>query len=176
MTSGYGRAIRLVANQAPDVLAECLEFVVGPRRVVARSAEWYVDDGLQAAGVRRHHRDAIREEYRLVDRVRDEYDRAALRRWTILPPDAKQLFLQDDPRLRVEGRKRLIHQQHVGFVGDEPREGDALPHAPRQLVRILDLGTRESDEIDRAVHAPRARGGIESGAGRPVPQAEFDVP
>ena len=35
MTSGYGRAIRLVANQAPDVLAKCLEFVVGPRRVVA---------------------------------------------------------------------------------------------------------------------------------------------
>src|SRR6478752_7238879 len=142
MTSGYGCAIRFVADQAPDVLAQRLELVVGARRIVARPVEWYVDDGLQAVRIRSHHGDAIREKHGLVDRVPYEYDRASSRRWTILSPDAQQLLLQHDPGLRVERRKRLVHQQHVGFVRDQPRKRDTLPHAARQLMRIFVLGAR----------------------------------
>ena len=50
-----------------------------------------------------------------------------------------ELFLQRHPRLRVDGGERLVHQHHFGRVGERARDGDALLHAARQLVRILVL-------------------------------------
>ncbi len=76
---------------------------------------------------------------------------------TVLSPDAQQLVLQDDARLRVERGERLVHQQDLGLVRHEPRERDALPHAAGKLVRILALGARQADEVDRTAARARAR-------------------
>ena len=113
-------------------------------RVAARPRQRTSSTRLQPPGVRRHHRDAVGEEHRLVDRVGDEDDGAALASRAVLAPDAQQLVLQDEARLRVERGERLVHQQHLGLVGHQPRERDALPHAARQLVRILALGARRA--------------------------------
>ena len=50
-----------------------------------------------------------------------------------------ELFLQHHPRLRVDRGERLVHQHDFGRVGERARDGDALLHAARQLVRILVL-------------------------------------
>ena len=110
---------------------------------------------LRRPGCARHHRDAVGQEHRLVDRVRDEDDGAPLGRGTVLAPDAQELVLQDQARLRVERGERLVHQQHLGLVGHQSRERDALAHAARELMRILLLGACEADEIDVVTHALR---------------------
>ncbi len=38
---------------------------------------------------------------------------------------------------RVEGAERLVHQQHVGILGERAGERDALPHAAGELMRPL---------------------------------------
>jgi hypothetical protein len=45
--------------------------------------------------------------------------------------------LQLFARLGVQGRERLVHQQHAGLVGQAARDVDALLHAAGQLVRIV---------------------------------------
>src|SRR5690348_15031141 len=96
-----GRAIRLVANEAPDVLTQSLELRIGARRVVAWPRQRDIDQSLEAAWMRGHHGHAVGEEHRLVDGVRDEHDGAPLRSAAVLAPDAQQLVLQDQARLRV---------------------------------------------------------------------------
>ena len=125
--------------------------------------------------MRRHHCDSVRKEHRLIDGMCDEHDRAPVGRGTILSPNAQQLLLQDDARLRVERGKRLVHQQHIGLVRDQARERDALPHAARKLMRILVLRPRQADQLDGAAHTPFPRRGVETIAGGSVSQPEFNV-
>ena len=66
----------------------------------------------------------------------------------LLLPDAGQLLLQGHARLRIDAGERLVHQQHVGLVGERPHHADALLHAARQLVgiavrRLRQLGERQ---------------------------------
>ncbi len=82
---------------------------------VARARQRHIDQRLEPARVRRHHGDAVGEEHRLVDRVRDENDGASLGGRTVLSPDSQQLVLEDDAGLRVERGQRLVHQQHLGL-------------------------------------------------------------
>jgi hypothetical protein len=103
----------------------------------ARTRQRDVDQAFSRPGCVGHHRDAIGEEHRLVDGVGDEDDGTPLRGGLVLAPDAQELVLQDEARLRIERRQRLVHQQHVGLVGDEARERRALAHAARELVRIF---------------------------------------
>ena len=35
----------------------------------------------------------------------------------------------------VEGAERLVHEQHVGVLGEGPGQGDPLAHAAGELVR-----------------------------------------
>ena len=49
----------------------------------------------------------------------------------------RQLALQHHPGLRVDGRERLVEQEHGRVDRERARERHALPHAARQLVRIV---------------------------------------
>src|SRR5206468_6426340 len=89
-----GRAVRLVTDQAPDVLAQRLKLRMGTRCVVARARQWHVDHRLEAPRVRRHHRDPIGGKHGLVDCMRNEHDRSPVVGGTILSPDAQQFLLQ----------------------------------------------------------------------------------
>ena len=50
--------------------------------------------------------------------------------------EAQQILLELAPRLLVDRRERLVHQQHLGVDRERAREPDALAHAARELVRI----------------------------------------
>ena len=100
-----------------------------------------------APRARPHEDDAIGEAHGLADVVRDEDDRLARG-----APDALDLALQDLARLRVERGERLVHQQHGGIGRQRARDGAALAHAARELVRVAVL---EAPEVHRAAAAPR---------------------
>ena len=53
----------------------------------------------------------------------------------LTPRQADELLLHDDAGLRVERAERLVHQQHLGIEHIGARDGDALLHAARKLMR-----------------------------------------
>src|SRR5207244_1444891 len=60
----------------------------------------------------------------------------------------KQLELQNLARLRVDGRERLVHQQHFWLDRESTREAGSLLHAAGELVRVRLLESVEADELD----------------------------
>ena len=64
--------------------------------------------------------------------------------------DAPDLVLKRAARERVEGGKRLVHQQDLGLDGQRARYADTLLHAAGQLRRLLQFGTLEADQFDEA--------------------------
>ena len=82
-----------------------------------------------APGPRRHHHHPLAEEERLLDRVGDEDDGLAE-----LPPEPQNQPLHLLARQRVERPERLVHQDHLGLVGEAARERHPLLHAARELV------------------------------------------
>src|SRR5439155_20281486 len=84
--SSDGRAIRFVTNETPDVLAERLRLRIGARRVVARTRQRHVDHRLEPSGMRRHDGNAVGEKHRLIDRLHDKHDGAALGGRPVLTP------------------------------------------------------------------------------------------
>ncbi len=63
--------------------------------------------------------------------------------------------------LRVDAGERLVHQQHVGIVGERADDADALLHAAGQLVRIAIRGMRRgrpAPDIRRAMRSRSAFG------------------
>src|SRR5262249_27694594 len=106
------------------------------------SWETHRDDLLEArARPRGHHADPIGEEARRRDVVRDEKDGRPR-----LAPDPHQLVLEASPRLRVQGAERLVHEQDLRIVGEDPRDLDTLLHPARQLAGILVLLALQVDE------------------------------
>ena len=83
-----------------------------------------LEDRLHPPRSRRHHHDPIREDQCLVDAVGDEHDGLAA---GFL--DAQQLLLHLLARHRVQRRKWLVHQQHLGVGGQDARQSDTLLHA-----------------------------------------------
>ena len=71
-----------------------------------------------------------------------------------LAPDPLELVVQDVAGHRVERAERLVHEQHVGVLGERARERDALAHAARQLVRPL---VGEAVEVHERAAARRRR-------------------
>ena len=59
-----------------------------------------------------------------------------------LLPDAGQLLLQGHAGLRIDAGEGLVHQQHVGLVGQRAHHADALLHAAGELVGIALGGVR----------------------------------
>jgi hypothetical protein len=156
-TAGSRSAGRRESHELEQALAQRGERRVGvearPGALAAR--ERHVDDRADAPGPRRHHRDAVAQEDRLLDAVRDEDDRERGAR-----RDARELLLQRHARLRVDRGERLVHEHDVGVVRERARDRDALLHAAGQLVRVLVLDAvevRERQEMPRGLVALGAR-------------------
>jgi hypothetical protein len=78
-----------------------------------------------------HDEDAVRQEYRLGNRVRDQDHR-----FSDLLPQPKQLDIELISRQRVERSERLVEQQHLRLPDERLSESGPLAHAAGQLVRI----------------------------------------
>ena len=86
---------------------------------------------LHRARMRRHHQHAVGQIDRLRDVMRDVNDGLAG-----LAPHLGEQPLHVVAGEGVERGERLVHQQHGRIVGERARDGDALLHAARQMVRI----------------------------------------
>src|SRR6266850_1409857 len=128
----FSRALRLAADEVPDVVAvfEALHRLL--HREVARAGK--VDAHLlaDARGAGGEDDDAVAEEYRFLDVVGDEDDGLAR-----ALPELDELFLHGLARLRVEGAEGLVHQQHLGIDRQHARQRHALLHSARQLGGIV---------------------------------------
>ena len=102
------------------------------------------------AGPLGEHEHAVGELRRLLDVVGHEHDRARL-----LAQQPRQLAAHAEAGQVVEGREGLVHEQQVGVAGQGPRQLHALPHAARELVRVVLL---------EAVEARSGRAGSRRGA------------
>ena len=71
----------------------------------------------------------------------------------------EQHLLQLEAGQRVEHAERLVEQQHLGREGEGARDAHPLPHARRQLGRLLVQGVRQADQrqVVRGDLAARSR-------------------
>ncbi len=116
-----------------------------------RSRGWSEFDGKIGAhprGISRQHDDAIRQQHRFFDVVRDDENRA--RRHLLAKPQLEQFVAQVFRREHVECGKGLIHEQDFGLNHQRTREADALFHAARKLLRVSALEAIQSDGIENA--------------------------
>ena len=60
--------------------------------------------------------------------------------------DPVELVVEQVPGHRVQRAERLVHQQHVGFLGQRAGQRHPLPHAAGQLVRPFPA---EADQVHR---------------------------
>src|SRR5262249_32167217 len=125
------RGLHLFFYQFPQGIFQIHEAAVGLDLHVARPRQRHAEFFADRARTVAEDDDAVREQDRLGDHVRDENDGLFC-----LRPDAQQLELHKAPRLRVERGERLVHQENLGLDGERAREVDALLHAAGELVRI----------------------------------------
>ena len=59
-------------------------------------------------------------------------------------PELQQLVFHQLPRLDVERRERLVHEQDLRIEDQHLRERGALAHAARELVRVAVAEAREA--------------------------------
>ena len=109
-----------------------------------------VDDALDATGARRHDDDAVGEQHRLVDRVRDEQHRLVRCEPQRLEVEAHLLARQ-----RVECAERLVHQQQRRVVDQRARNRHALAHSAGELVRITIGEILEPDLLEQPQRTSR---------------------
>ena len=72
-----------------------------------------------------------------------------MRRDPELELDPADLLAQRHAHLRVERGERLVEQQHARLDRERARQGDALLHAARELVRIALARVPEPDELEQ---------------------------
>ena len=85
-----------------------------------------------------HHDEPVAELLGLVHVVRRDHERHALGLQPVEPlPD-------EVARLRVEARRRLVEDQHVGLGDQRPRDREPALHAPREVVRLVVRRARSS--------------------------------
>ena len=93
-----------------------------------------------------HDRDPAADTDRLVEIVGDEH-----RGLGQLGRQRHELLLKLPPDQRVQGGKRLVHQQDLGVRSERPGEADPLLHAVRQFARKAVLVTVQIDEAEAAL-------------------------
>ena len=64
-----------------------------------------------------------------------------------LAPHAEQELLHREPRLRIQGAERLVHEHHARPVDQHTRDADTLLHASAELAGVRALEAGEADEI-----------------------------
>src|SRR6516162_3574794 len=136
---------RFDAHQVPDLVDLVDEALVPKDRRIAL-VELGIDDRLDAAGARGHHRHAVGEIDRLLHVVGHEDH--GLRRAL---PDAEQLGLHEAAGLGIERAERLVHQQDFRVEGERARNRGALAHPAGKLRRIAVLEAGQPDQIDEGL-------------------------
>src|SRR5215510_6711279 len=74
----------------------------------------------------------VAEIHRLLNRMGDE-ENSRLE----IAPESDQQVLHVQPRCRIEGAERLVHQNDLGLQNQGPGDRHALPHAAGKLMRVL---------------------------------------
>ncbi len=141
-----------LGDQAPDAVANATEALAADDVDLAWPREIDRDRLDDPSGPRTHHQHGVGEVDRLGQAVGDEEYRLAG-----LFPDVEQVVPHAGARLLVERRKGLVHQDQTRVLREAARDGDALPHAARQLVRIVVRKFAQAHELEqrRATLAPR---------------------
>src|SRR5207244_3649412 len=98
------------------------------------------------------HDDTIGEIDRLFHAVGDQHDGLSL-----LGPELQQVVLEHTSRLLVDGRERLVHQQHLRAHGERAGQAHALLHPTRELGRIGVLVSGHAYLGEHAAGAPGTR-------------------
>src|SRR3954452_25209465 len=128
-------------QRAEGALAQLDDRAVRP---LPRTRERDLELGDHAARARREQHDAVREQDRLLDVVRDEQHRPRLARQRTCEP-ALELRAGE----RVEGAEGLVEAQHRPAREQRAQEGAALAHAARQGggPRVLEPREPEGGEV-----------------------------
>src|SRR5258708_3158130 len=142
-TTGLLCALRLAANEVPDVLAVLVALDRFFDLEAARAREFDLHLFLDAPRTRGQHDDAVAEVDRLVDVVGDEDDGllGAL-------PEERHFLLHRLARLGVERAEGLVHQEHLGIEGEHARERDALLHAAGELGGVVIAEFAEAGHVE----------------------------
>ena len=156
----------LLAQQRPEPAGQGAERRIGDQRGVALARPAGRHDVDEAAGPCRHHRDAVRQHRRLVQRMRDQHHRCSG-----FAPEPQQFLAHQQARLLVERAERLVEQNETRPQHERARDADALAHAAGQLRRIGAAETGEAHECKRLVHAAANFRAIGAGPA----QAECDI-
>src|SRR5438046_6517673 len=146
----------LIAKVVPDLLVDARELRLEPDLGdVARPREVHAVDALHRSGSSGEDDDAVSQRDRLLEVVRDEHDRRAIRR-----PQLEELVLHERPGLHVESAERLVHEKDGRLVDERLRQRRALAHAARELVRVVALESAKSDTPDPVARAPFGFGAL----------------
>src|SRR6185437_4765086 len=131
------------AQAEPDAMRDLGETRILADLEIAVARQIALDDVDDAAGPRRHHHDAARQEHRLGNRVRDEDHRLAG-----ALPQLEELLVEPVADDLVECAERLVHEEEVGVERQRARDRDALLHAARELPREFAFEPVELDQLD----------------------------
>ena len=99
-----------------------------------------------------HH--AVGQEQGLLHIVGDHQHRKAR-----LLPQLQDFALHGQARERVELAQRLIQDPQLRLVDQRPRQGRALRHAARELVRVAVGKLAQADQFQRLIHPAVLRNG-----------------
>src|SRR5438552_10551247 len=146
----------LIAKVVPDLLVDARELRLEPDLGdVARPREVHAVDALHRSGSSGEDDDAVSQRDRLLEVVRNEHDRRAIRR-----PQLEELVLHERPGLHVESAGRLGHEKDGTLVDERRLQRRALSNAARQLVRVVARETAKSDTPDPVARAPFGFGAL----------------
>jgi hypothetical protein len=110
--------------------------------------------GAHPAGMRRQQQDAVADNQRFLNRMRDEQQRE-----TRLFPQAQQLFLHLAARECIQCSEGFVHQQHTGLHRQCASDCHALFHATGKCMRVSIGESSEAhfiQEVQRSVTGFRA--------------------
>src|SRR6516165_2017750 len=110
---------------------------------VARAREWDCDIQHHLPRPTAEYDDTVRQEDRFTNGVGHEE-----RRLVVALPDIEQSHIELVPRDRVEGGKRLVHQQQLRLVNERPADRHPLPHSARELTRSSMACFRHPDKLE----------------------------
>ena len=103
------------------------------------------------------HADAVAEQRRLGEVVRDEQGRHAG-----LGEDGGERAPARGARARVERGQRLVEQQRGGLARQRAGDRDALALAPRQRARALVGQMRDAEAVEQLERAPAALAAVDA--------------
>ena len=125
------RLIDLVAQEIPDLFQAADEVGIGHALEAARAANIDRDNALDDSRSRAHDRHPVAAHHRFLDVMRDQDHRLFF-----LLPNAQKLFAQEQPRLRIQAGKGLIHKNDFRVVGQGSGNRHLLLHPAGQLSRM----------------------------------------